>query len=283
MRKYCCVTGMILLCLSIPAAPAVGQAVVSNNYANLDANRALKDVPVTLSRIGVDGDFKTGICPSIAGQKLPAQVDVLRRAADGSIRHALVSFVLPELPAGGKVTVDWLNAKPADPPAFKWAVDKGLDLKLVLAKHDGGAITSDLGKILGGKLAASDRVKILHDGPVMKEYEIYDMPVDAAGNADKQIDVLWRLRVFTGRKSVRVACVVESCKDRVTGMTYPKKWPAFRKFKGVKLISGDKVLYEEGAYSQLDQTRYRILVWTAGQIEDIHRRPNYSPRAGTPR
>ena len=41
-----------------------------------------------------------------------------------SIRHALVSFRLPKLPAGGKVTVDWLNEKPADPPAFNWAGDR---------------------------------------------------------------------------------------------------------------------------------------------------------------
>ena len=47
------------------------------------------------------------------------------------------------------------------------------------------------------------------------------------------------------------------------------------KLSSVKLLAGKKVLYEEGPIDHLDQTRYRILVWSAGQLEDIHRRPNY--------
>jgi hypothetical protein len=40
-------------------------------------------------------------------------------------------------------------------------------------------------------------------------------------------------------------------------------------------LRGDTVLYEEGAYDHLDQTRYRVVAWTQGQLEDIHRRPNF--------
>ena len=254
------------------AAPAGAQVVVSNEYSNLSATQALADVPVTFSRIGAEGDFTKGITPSVAGKKLPAQVDVLRRAADGSIRHALVSFVLPALPAGGKVKLDWLNEAPPAPPAFVWAADRaGAALKLTLSPADGPALVSDAGRILGRDGAPSARVKLLHDGPVMKEYEVRDIPVDAAGTPDKYIEVIWRLRAFTGRKSVRVAAIVESSKDRPANARYP----VYRKFAGVKLTDGGRTLYEEGPYIQYDQTRYRVLVWTDGPLEDIERRPNY--------
>ena len=260
------------VCLAGLAATAGGQVVVTNTYENFEADRALAGAVVTFSRIGAAGDFTKGITPAIGGVRLPAQVDVLRRAKDGSIRHALVSFVLPSLPAGGTVKIDWLNARAADPPAFKWAFDRSaFDCKLVLAPAAGRAVTSDVGRIVSAGWSASERVKVLHDGPVMKEFEVRDIPADAQGNPDKHVEVFWRLRVFSGERSVRVAAVVERCKPRRKGYKEPIQY----KFSGVKLLSGDRALYEGGAYDHLDQTRYRILVWTAGALEDIHRRPNY--------
>jgi len=256
----------------LSAAGSHAQVVVSNRYDNLDPQRAVSNTPVTFSRVGAEGDFTRGVTPVIGGRKLPAQVDVLRRAGDGSIRHALVSFVLPALPAGGSVEVDWLNERPADPPPFEWGFDRAkLDLKLVLTPEKGGTLTSDLGKVLAGDWSSSDRVKVLYDGPVMKEFEIHDVPVDAEGKPDPHIEILWRLRAFSGQRSVRVAAVVERCKDRKKSGPEPVQ----DKFAGVKLLCGDRVLYEEGPYDHVDQTRYRILAWTDGPLEDIHRRPDY--------
>ena len=201
--------------LFVDAAAVAAKPVVSNVYENLDAKRALVNTPVTFSRIGADGHFTKGITPVVNGRKLPAQVDVLRHAPDKSIRHALVSFVLPRLPAGGKIRINWLNAKPAAPGKFKWAINKeNFAAKLVLTQADGGALTSDVGKIISGSWQASQRVNVLYDGPVMKEFEIHTAPVDAEGNASPHVDIYWRLRVFTGRKSVRIAAVVARSQGR---------------------------------------------------------------------
>ncbi|MHC4717202.1 MAG: hypothetical protein ACYS5V_09550, partial [Planctomycetota bacterium] len=99
-----------------------------------------------------------------------------------------------------------------------------------------------------------------------------DVPAGPDGRPDPHIDVFWRIRAFTGESSVRVAAVVESCRQRRRG----GKYPMFRKFKSVRLHCGPKVLYEEGPYSHIDQTRYRIVAWTDGPVESIHRRPNYA-------
>jgi hypothetical protein len=262
---------MALTLLGAITSFSLGDVIVSNAYENLDTQGALTNVPVTLSRIGADGHFTRGITPRIDGRKLPAQVDVLRRAGDGSIRHALVSFVLPKLAAGGTVTVDWLNEKPTDPSPFEWGFDKArFDVKLVLTLERGNVLTSDAGKAVAGAWSESNRVTTLHDGPVMKEFEIRDVPVDAGGKPDPHVEVFWRLRVFSGQGSVRVAAVIERCKERKKSGPEPIQY----KFSGVKLLSGNKVLYEEGPYDHVDQTRYRIVVWTDGQLEDIHRRPN---------
>ena len=273
MRCHMFVHLALAAAFALLAGPAAGQVIVSNTYENFDTGKALVNVPVTFSRIGGAGDFTAGITPMINGRKLPAQVNVLRQAKDKSIRHALVSFVLPKLAAGGKVKIDWLNEKPPAPPAFKWAIDKdNFDLKLILRPQKGGALTSDVGKVISGRWGASDRVKVLYDGPVMKEFEIHDVPVGVNGRKDPHIEVYWRLRVFTGQKSLRVAAVVERCKPRERG----RKEPVQYKFARVELRHGQKVLFTEGPIDHLDQTRYRILAWTDGQLEDIHRRPDYA-------
>jgi len=258
---------------AMAGAKAAAEAVVTSDvYENLVTDRDGKNVPVTFSRVGAVGHFTRGVTPVVDGVKLPAQVDVHRKAPDGSFRHALVSFVLPALPAGGKVHIDWLNEPPPEPPPFRWefAPDR-LSPKLLLTTEAGRVLISDAGKILAGKWAVSERVKVIHDGPVMKELELHDVPVDADGQNDRELDVYWRLRAFTGAKSVRVDVVVERTKDRVKGVKVPVQY----KFKSVELLAGDKSLYREGPFDHLDQTRYRILVWTDGVLENIHRRPNY--------
>ncbi len=270
--SMCRITSAVALFLLTGLATSTsGQVVVSNVYENLDQDHALENVPVTFSRVGAEGDFTQGITPMIAGENVPAQVDVLRKAKDGSIRHALVSLVLPKLAAGGRVKIDWLDRQPSEPKPFVWAVDRErFEMKLMLQPEGAATLVSDVGGILDNGWDTQNRVTILYDGPLMKEFEIHDVPVDPDGKPDRQLDVYWRLRVFSGQKSVRVAVVVERCKPRQEGIPQPVQ----SKFQSVSVLHGEKVLYKEGPYDHLDQTRYRILCWTDGPTENIHRRPN---------
>ena len=114
-------------------------------------------------------------------------------------------------------------------------------------------------------------MRVLHDGPVMKEIEIHDVPADSAGRADPHLEVYWRLRAFTGQRSVRVSAIVERCKPRKKAGPEPVQY----KLAGVRLLHAGKPLYEQGPLDHLDQTRYRIVAWTGGPLERIHRRPNF--------
>ncbi len=249
-------------------------AVVTNAYLNPDGAPAVRETPVTFSRIGAAGDFTAGVTPVVGGRELPAQVDVLRRAEDGSIRHALVTFVVPSLASGGELKVSYLNKAPAAPAEFVWAVPpEAFDLQLVLKRKGGGVLTSNIAKRLGADWAKGDRVKVLHDGPLMKEFEIHDVPHDENGSVSRNFDVFWRLRVFSGLKSVRVSVVVERCRMWNDKM---RPWKAFHDFDGMEVRLGEKVLHAEKAYRHLDMCRYRVVTWTAGEMERIERRPNYA-------
>ena len=252
------------------AGTAHGQIVVTNTYTNLDST-ALVDVPVTFSRVAGDGDFTAGITPRVAGVALPAQVDVLRSSPDGSIRHALVSFVMPAVSAGGDVSVQWLNTAPATPPPFDWRGKNNapLDLALELDTMLYGQIVSDIGLVISTGGWYAPEITVLHDGPVMKEFEYVEVP--AGQPADQYVTVYWRLRVFSGQDSIRVSVTVENANPRASGTPTELHYD----FWAVRLVHEGVVLYQEGPYDHVDQTRYRILEWTAGALENLHRKPNY--------
>ena len=63
--------------------------------------QATTNVPVTMGIGCGEGDYPAGkLCPVLDGEGLPAQVDVMATwPADGSIKQALVSVIVPEIPA----------------------------------------------------------------------------------------------------------------------------------------------------------------------------------------
>jgi hypothetical protein len=139
-----------------PAAAEVAGVISRDDYENLDAGREGRNVPLTFSRVGAAGDFTRGVTAVVEGTKVPSQVDVLRKAPDGSIRHALVSLVLPGLPAGGKLRIDWLNEPPPEPAPFRWGFDPaGFSAKLLLTTESGKVLSSDAGAILAGQWTGS--------------------------------------------------------------------------------------------------------------------------------
>lgn len=77
-----------------------------------------KSAPVTLSIVCGEGDYIAGkLCPLIEGKELPAQVNVLATwPGDRSIKHALVSLIVPKLPAKGALTITFAHKAPPTAP-----------------------------------------------------------------------------------------------------------------------------------------------------------------------
>ncbi len=255
-----CLALLVPLLAGSPSDARLGgdEVVVTETYTNLQPT-PLSLVPVTFSRVGAAGDFTEGITPVVDGRALPAQVDVLAHNDDGSVRHALVSFVLPSAAAAGPIRVAYANAVPPEPEPFEWSLE-GLQGELVLELTDADGRT-------WSSSVAIDGAGVLVDGPVMKELEVRDVPSsDGAGHPT--LDVIWRLRLFSGERSMRVAAIVETTRLET------ERPRARLQFERLKLRHADRVLIDWGPFEQLDRTRFRLLAWTDGPLERIHRRPN---------
>ena len=190
-----------------------------------------ENVPIILSVACGEGDYPAGkLCPVLASQPLAAQIDVLATwPSDKSVKHALVSLLVPKIGPKESLEFSFTQAAPALPGKFVPAVDlKAMsfhaefdnpDGKKTVAAIDAGTL-GRMADILAGKIAGEEAKKLAPRmcGPVCYEFEV-KVPAKTGEADDKEIDVFYRLRLFSGVKGVRVEYDVEN--TRIPGKPYP--------------------------------------------------------------
>jgi len=87
-----------------PPPPAGDDITISDNSGLGQTNR-----PVSISRPFVPGEIANFAQASIDNTQLPTQCDVKNRWPDGSLKFAIVSFVIPSIPPSGSVVVSFSN------------------------------------------------------------------------------------------------------------------------------------------------------------------------------
>jgi hypothetical protein len=88
-----------------PPPPPAGDTVTISDASGLGQTSA----PVSISRPFVQGEIANFAQASIGGAALVTQCDVKNRWPDGSLKFAVVSFVVPSIPANGSVVVSFSN------------------------------------------------------------------------------------------------------------------------------------------------------------------------------
>jgi hypothetical protein len=193
---------------------AQGQPITSVTIVE-KAGLTTANYPLTLSLVFKKGDVGSSVTATIAAQALPTQTDVKVRYDDGSIKHALVSFLIPSLPAGGQVTAVFyaggVNAN--GNPITKEQVLAG-DFDAALTITLGGVPTTVSARQMLQDAANPDTwIK----GSLCTEFLLKDF----ASNTADQLNVQYRVRVYQGWSGYRVDTVVENCWTEVRGnLTY---------------------------------------------------------------
>ncbi|WP_332848669.1 hypothetical protein [Massilia sp. S19_KUP03_FR1] len=91
---------LLLAAALLAARAAAAGAITDVRFQNTGA--AQLNVPVTFGQIFAAGDMKKSdvLVGKLAGATVPLQVDVKATHADGSVRHAIISAIVPTLAAG---------------------------------------------------------------------------------------------------------------------------------------------------------------------------------------
>jgi hypothetical protein len=218
-------------------------------------------VPVTFGQIFVPGDLwrgqRLGAVLGETGERVPLQVNRKAYNADGSVRHAILSTVLPILPAGATRTLV-LERGPAEtsgPPLTAAGLTaSGYDSQVVVT--------------LGGRrYRASARALLTAatvtwiDGPVATEWIVLAPLTDGDGRAHPHLSARFHIRAFAGYERVLTDVIVENVWTHEPGIQ--------NLLYDVDIMINGMVRYSRAGLQHLHHARWRQTFWSGGS-PDVH-------------
>ncbi len=216
-------------------------------------------VPLTFGQVFAPGDLPRGapLAGKLAdGSILPLQVDVKATHADGSVRHAVISALLPRLAKGRQAGIALVKAsakgaEDAGRPDF----DTGATVTVTL---DGERYTASSDRLL-----KEQKPQLWLEGPVATEVQVAAPLRNARGEEHPHLAARFAIRAYPGAKRARVDIVVEN------NWAYE---PGPRNFTyDVEIEVGGETVYSKKELTHLHHARWRTLAWT-GAAPAVHLR-----------
>jgi hypothetical protein len=203
-------------------APALTAGVVLTDVKIQNTGSAQGNVPFTFGQVFAAGELSTseGLVAKLAdGTLVRLQTDVKATHADGSVRHAIISGVLPSLAAGASPTIQLAKSTLSEKSTVtpQSMLDAGLSSDVTITINNTNYSAS-----LANAVAAGTPINWL-SGTTANEW-IFNAPLkDAAGNVHPMLTARFDVRWYSGlTRQARVEVVVENSKTFVAGsnLTY---------------------------------------------------------------
>lgn len=249
---------------ALPAVAAADAALPEIRVRN-PANFAQSRVPVVFGQVFAPGALKAG--ETIAGQfanasLVPFQLDVKATHGDGSVRHAVISTVLPALPAKRTETLQLVKTKSATLPA----------VAPTRAQLLASGFSADVTIVVDGKtyrasteqgLKAPQQIAWLA-GPLVNEWLMTAPFETAEGVQHPHLHARFALRAVGEPVRVRVDVTVENdwaFEPNPKNFTYD-----------VNVQVNKKAVYTKTALAHYHHARWRKTFWTgnAPEVELMH-------------
>jgi hypothetical protein len=246
-----------------PAAPAsqdwgdgITGVVVETEGGGKDAA-----LPLTFGQVFAPGDLKRGdtlVGRLPDGRTLPLQVDVKATHADGSVRHAVISALLPAAAKAQALALvknkDKPGAKPAAPASVQSLLDAGFTAA-ASATIDGQAWTASADKLL------KQKPDVWLDGPLVTEWQVAAPLRNDKGAEHPRLSARFAVRWYKALHKARVDVTLEN------------DWafqaaPRNETYDARVLVDGKEV-YAKPGLVHLNQARWRKTFWW-GEVPAMH-------------
>lgn len=196
------------------AKVALGSAVTNITFES-DSPTGQSNIPFTFGQPFKEGDLAPGdfLVGRIAGQAdVPLQFNAKSTHPDGSVRHAVISGVLPALAAGAqKVMALVRSATGASTGALasNLATNAEFSAAVNITASDGVAYTADATPVLAAGIASA---KAWLSGAITNEHSINLPFKDAGGFEHPHLMAQFNVRYFPGARAAKVDITVEHTK-----------------------------------------------------------------------
>ncbi|HET8551456.1 MAG TPA: hypothetical protein VFM97_03135 [Gammaproteobacteria bacterium] len=235
-----------------------------------ESGQKRSDLPVTFGQIFRDGDVPSGehLRALLDGRPVPIQVDRKATNADGSLRHAVVTVVVPEVPASGSriVTLAAGGRSESDAPPVTLTRLLATDFDASVSLNVGGrSLTADARTLLeqaradGGCKPWGKACNLWLSGPLVSEW-IVGGPLQSRDGPSPHLAAYFYVRAYAGDPihRVRVNVVIENdwawVKDP-HNITYD-----------AAITVGDHV-YRKADIDHYAQTRWHRVLWWGDEVD----------------
>ena len=239
--------------LPIPTGGITGVVVEST------AREDQSNVPLTFGQVFAPGDLPrgAGLAGKLAdGTLLPLQLDVKASHPDGSVRHAVVSLVLPRLRAGKELGLALVKAakeaKEAKEAQDTAAKADGLPDTVVSIVVDGERYT-----VSSAALLKEQKPQLWLQGSVVSELEVAAPLKNAKGVEHPHLSARFGLRWYPQARQARIDVSVENdwaWEPDPQNFTYD-----------VTVAAGGKTVYEKRGLEHYHHARWRRLAWSGDE------------------
>ena len=238
--------------MPIPAGGITGVVIEST------AREDQANVPVSFGQVFAPGDLPrgAGLAAKLAdGSLLPLQLDVKASHPDGSVRHAVISLIVPRLRAGKDLGLALVKSTK----------------KAQSAAKAGGAPDTVVTVMIGGERYTASSAALLKaqkpqawlQGPVVTELQVAAPLKNAKGDEHPHLAARFALRWYPEARQARIDVSVENdwaYEPDPQNFTYD-----------VTITADGKQVYQKQELTHYHHARWRTLAWT-GEAPALHLR-----------
>lgn len=244
-----------LLCFGASSGVAADPAGKVVTYQVVNYGARTDGVAVTFGSIFAPGDVPraTGIeAVDADGGRVPMQLDRKATHPDGSLRHGIVTLVIPHLAQRAQTAITLRRVTAATDQGHQRIVSladlpSGFDASVVLNAGGHRLTASPRPRLLSGKLETWLR------GPYVSEWWVSQSFTDEAGRADPHLAARFGIRCYGKGEPVRLDIVVE---NDWTHVAHPRT-----EFYDAEIRLGGKTVFAKAGMVQPSQTRWRKGFW----------------------
>ena len=218
------------------------------------AGETHEKAPISFGYLFKTGDLAANdslrAVPERGGETIPMQMDVKARHADGSVRHGVLSMVVPELKRGTTRYVVNLAKEPLTAPAPSISALLQTDFDATITINTDGKSY----KASARQLLASGDYRWWLKGPLVSEWQMSGPLVDQTGQQQSRLHAVFGIRFYPGSDLVRLSATIEN------NWTHSPK-PQNVHYDVTITLRGTPVLAQESV-THYHQSRWRRTFWS---------------------
>ena len=266
-RSYLPLAVALASCLTALTATAqpTNSITISDQSGSTQTNR-----PFTISRIFAQGDIPNYAQASIGGTTVPTQCDVKTRWPDGSVQHAVISF-LATVPSNGTITVSFVNQSGGNNSGAMSRADMltanwGAQINVT----NGTALSANARQIVTDWSGSSTDARVTYwlQGPICTQVILEDrsqtLAYDMGWDSYKPLHPIFVVTFYPGYSSgVKVEMILENMwTTKLEDQTY-----------SVTLQTGNPLgaaVYSKSNFTHISKTRWRKIFWSGTQPGSVN-------------